>query len=215
MTSLNFDIYLRCTPEQIWTVLTDPAIVLRERVGMSLQPDPEAAPMFLGQPDEEETGAPSPPGQRLACEWLQTDHLAANGGRPSVVSFALIAMGEVTRLSLSHTNLAPDGSFLKVVAPGWPILLSSLKSLVETGEPLEFGTGEPDPARRPQAHARCGPDADDGPAKPARHTPGSCGAHRPRCTALDTGGQPAGPGLCMARLVRRAFTCPESRGSAR
>jgi len=30
-------------------------------------------------------------------------------------------------------------SYLKVVAPGWPMLLSSLKSLVETGEPLEFG----------------------------------------------------------------------------
>jgi hypothetical protein len=47
-------------------------------------------------------------------------------------------MGEVTRLSLVHSHLTPGGSYLKVVALGWPMLLSSLKSLVETGEPLEF-----------------------------------------------------------------------------
>jgi hypothetical protein len=66
------------------------------------------------------------------------DHLTANGGHPSVVSFELTAMGEVTRLRLVHSHLTPGGSYLKVVAPGWPMLLSSLKSLVETGEPLEF-----------------------------------------------------------------------------
>ena len=47
-------------------------------------------------------------------------------------------MGEVTRLSLVHSHLTSGSSYLKVVAPGWPMLLSSLKSLVETGEPLEF-----------------------------------------------------------------------------
>jgi uncharacterized protein YndB with AHSA1/START domain len=125
MTSLSFDIYLRSTPERVWAVLTDPAVVLSERIGMSFQAGWDARHMFPSRTD-------------LVCEWLQTDHLGANDGHPSVVSFALTAMGEVTRLSMVHTDLAPDGSFLKVVAPGWPMLLSSLKSLVETGEPLEF-----------------------------------------------------------------------------
>ncbi len=87
---------------------------------------------------EEETGSGSAAGRRLTCEWLQTDHLTANGGHPSVVSFELTAMGKVTRLSVGHSHLTPGGSYLKVVTPGWPMLLSSLKSLVETGEPLEF-----------------------------------------------------------------------------
>jgi uncharacterized protein YndB with AHSA1/START domain len=138
MTSLSFDIYVRSTPERVWAVLTDPGKVPSEGFGMSFHADWDA-PRVPGRADEEETSSRSAAEQRLACEWLQTDHLAANGGHPSVVSFELTAMGDVTRLSLVHGHLAPDSSYLKAVAPGWPMLLSSLKSLVETGEPLEFG----------------------------------------------------------------------------
>jgi len=146
MTSLNFDIYVRSTPERVWAVLTDPGKVPSERFGMSFHADWDGPRQFPGRADGEESRAggeeassQSAAEQRLACEWLQTGHLAANDGHPSVVCFELTAMGEVTRLSLVHRHLAPDGSYLKAVAPGWPMLLSSLKSLVETGEPLEFG----------------------------------------------------------------------------
>ena len=73
---------------------------------------------------------------RVACSSVRPV-TSWHGGHPSVVSFELTAMGEVTRLRLVHSHLTPGGSYLKVVAPGWPMLLSSLKSL-ETGEPLEF-----------------------------------------------------------------------------
>src|SRR6266702_8935253 len=138
MTSLNFDIYLRSTPERVWAVLTDPGKVPAGRFGMSSHTDWHARHQVPGQTAEEEADSESAAGRRLRCEWLQTEHLTANGGHPSVVSFELTAMGEVTRLSLVHSHLTPGGSYLKVVAPGWPMLLSSLKSLVETGEPLEF-----------------------------------------------------------------------------
>jgi uncharacterized protein YndB with AHSA1/START domain len=134
MTSLTFDIYLRSTPERVWAVLTDPGKVPAGRFGMSSHTDWHAR----HQTTEDETDSGSAAGRRLTCEWLQTGHLTANGGHPSVVFFELTAMGEVTRLSLVHSHLTPGGSYLKVVAPGWPMLLSSLKSLVETGEPLEF-----------------------------------------------------------------------------
>jgi Activator of Hsp90 ATPase homolog 1-like protein len=120
MTNLCFDIYLRATPEQVRAVLTDPELVPRWLAGMQFHaystPDP----------------------RRLTCEWLQADHLGANGGSASLVQFELTAMGQVTRLRVIHRDLAPGGSFLKVVKPGWPMILSSLKSLVETGKPLEF-----------------------------------------------------------------------------
>jgi hypothetical protein len=120
MTSLNFAIYLRGTPRQVRRVLTDPALVPRWLVGTQFHPDAEADP------------------RRLSCEWLQTDHLDANGGSASVVRLDFVAMGQVTRLTVTHRDLVPDGSFLKVVAAGWPMILSSLKSLIETGKPLEF-----------------------------------------------------------------------------
>ena len=121
LTTLSFDIYVRATPHEVRTALTDPVLVPRWLTGMQFHPDGEQDP------------------QRLTCEWLQTDHLASNGGTASVVRFEGVAMGQVTRLTVTHENLVPGGSFLKVVAPGWPMILSSLKSLIETGEPLDFG----------------------------------------------------------------------------
>ena len=105
---------------------------------MSSCTDWHARHQVPGQTTQDATDSESATARRLTCEWLQTEHLTANGGHPSVVSFELTAMGEVTRLSPVHSHLTSGGSYLKVVAPGWPMLLSSLKSLVETGEPLEF-----------------------------------------------------------------------------
>ena len=120
MTNLSFDIYLRATPQQVRTVLTEPAMVPSWLAGMQLQPDGKEDP------------------RRLTCEWLQTEHLEINGGTSSVVRFDLVALGQVTRLTVNHRGLEPDGSLLKVIAPGWPMIPSSLKTLMETGAPLEF-----------------------------------------------------------------------------
>jgi hypothetical protein len=120
MSSLMFDIYLRATPQQVRSVLTEPAMVPSWLDGLRFSPA-----------EEEDPG-------RLTCEWLQTERLEINGGASSVVRFDLVAMGQVTRLRVSHFGLEPDGSLLKAVAPGWPMILSSLKSLMETGEPLAF-----------------------------------------------------------------------------
>jgi uncharacterized protein YndB with AHSA1/START domain len=120
LTSLSFVIYLRGTPRQVRAVLTDSALIPRWLAGAQFQPDAKEDP------------------RRLSCEWLQTDHLAANGGSASVVRFEFVAMGQVTRLTVTHRDLLADGSFLKVVSAGWPMILSSLKSLIETGKPLEF-----------------------------------------------------------------------------
>jgi uncharacterized protein YndB with AHSA1/START domain len=120
MRTLRFAIYLRGTPQQVRAVLNDPALMPRWLTGTQFHTDAREDP------------------RRLSCEWLQTDHLDANGGSASVVRFEFVAMGQVTRMTVIHRDLVRDGSFLKVVAAGWPMILSSLKSLIETGKPLEF-----------------------------------------------------------------------------
>jgi hypothetical protein len=119
--SLSFDIYLRAAPQQVRAVLADPALAPRWLAGIRFQPGREEDP------------------QRLTCEWLQSDHLEANGGSASVVRFESVSMGLVTRLTVTHRDLVPGGSFLNLLASGWPMILSGLKSLIETGRPLEFG----------------------------------------------------------------------------
>jgi hypothetical protein len=118
--TLTFDIYLRATPRQARAVLSDPGLTPHWLTGMQFHPDEEHDP------------------RRLTCEWLQTDHVDSNAGLASVVRLEFVAMGLVTRLTVTHANLVPDGSFLKVIEPGWPMILSNLKSLIETGRPLEF-----------------------------------------------------------------------------
>jgi len=118
--SLSFDIYLRAAPQQVRAVLADPALAPRWLAGIQFHP---------GREED---------ARRQTCEWLQSDHLEANGGSASVVRFESVAMGQVTRLTVTHRDLVPGGSFLNVLAAGWPMILSSLKSLIETGRPLEF-----------------------------------------------------------------------------
>jgi len=129
--SLSFDIYVRAAPQQIRAVLADPALARRWLAGIGFQP---------GREEDQ---------QRLSCEWLQSDHLEANGGAASLVRFESVAMGQVTRLTVTHQDLVPGGLFLDLLASGWPMILSSLKSLIETGRPLEV-TG-------PAARRRDGP----------------------------------------------------------
>lgn len=51
--------------------------------------------------------------------------------------FLLEAVGEVTRLTLSQFNGGPvDPKFMEAGREGWSLILSSLKTLVETGRPL-------------------------------------------------------------------------------
>jgi hypothetical protein len=118
--SLSFDIYVRAAPQQIRAVLADPALAPRWLAGIRFQP---------GREEDQ---------RRLSCEWLQSDHLEANGGAASLVRFESVAMGQVTRLTVTHQDLVPGGLFLDLLASGWPMILSSLKSLIETGRPLEF-----------------------------------------------------------------------------
>ena len=141
MTSLAFGICLRAAPQRVCQALADPLLVPDWLSGMSSGPAGEEDP------------------RRLTCEWLLADCLEINGGCASVVRFDLFAMGQVTRLTVSHRGLDPGGSLLKLITPAWPVILSSLKSLVETGEPPEFRSGlRP---WRPDSDGRC--------RTPARH----------------------------------------------
>ena len=103
-----------CGLGRVCQALADPALVPGWLAGMSSGPAGEEDP------------------RRLTCEWLLADYLEINGGCASVVRFDLVAMGQVTRLTVNHRGLDPGGSLLTVITPGWPMILSSLKSLVET-----------------------------------------------------------------------------------
>jgi hypothetical protein len=53
------------------------------------------------------------------------------------VTFELEPIGEMVRLTVTHDELKAGSDMASSIANGWPRVLSSLKSLLETGKPLD------------------------------------------------------------------------------
>lgn len=51
-------------------------------------------------------------------------------------AFDIEQLGDYVRLTVVHDGFAPDSAVLPGISEGWPLLMSSLKSLLETGEVL-------------------------------------------------------------------------------
>ena len=66
------------------------------------------------------------------------DELVAklSGERRSRVTFEIEPVGEMVKLTVVHDDFEPGSTAATMVRNGWPALLSSLKTLLETGEPL-------------------------------------------------------------------------------
>ena len=62
---------------------------------------------------------------------------SARERRPSEVAWEIEPLGETCRLTLTHRFSEPSKTFREVKS-GWNAILSSLKSLLETGEPLSI-----------------------------------------------------------------------------
>jgi uncharacterized protein YndB with AHSA1/START domain/DNA-binding transcriptional ArsR family regulator len=149
--------YVRTTPERLWQALTDPAFTSRYW-GTTFTTDwTPGAEMVWEQfgvkiTDPEQVVLEADPYRRLSYTWhtftpefaksvgLDDEYLAkAAGERRSKVTFDLEPRGELVKLTVVHDDFEPDSIVLQSVSQGWPELLSSLKSLLETGEPLPQG----------------------------------------------------------------------------
>jgi len=57
---------------------------------------------------------------------------------PALATFVLEPYGELVKLTLTHEGFEEGSQFYSGISKGWPAILSSLKSLLETGKPLEI-----------------------------------------------------------------------------
>ena len=58
---------------------------------------------------------------------------AARKERPSRVTFVLEQYGKLVKLTLTHEDFAEDSVIIDGISKGWPAIMSSLKSLLESG----------------------------------------------------------------------------------
>lgn len=146
--------YIRTTPEKLWRGLTDPSFT-RRYWGLEFDTDwaVGSAMVWRGQGkherDPEQVVLESDPYRRLAYtwhtftpEWAEAvgvdgetlDRIAAEPR--SKVAFGIEPLGEMVKLTVTHDGFPAGSTVREMVSEGWPSLMASLKSLLETGEPL-------------------------------------------------------------------------------
>jgi len=82
----------------------------------------------------------SDPPRRLV-HTFEHDYSEQHGGGPddaSKVTWEITPMGELCKLTLIHDSWKTESQSYRSAGEAWPMILSSLKSLVETGAALAF-----------------------------------------------------------------------------
>jgi uncharacterized protein YndB with AHSA1/START domain len=133
--------YIRTTPEKLWRALLDPESTRRFwyatwqdcawKPGASWRlmiPDGRAADS--GEILEIE------PERRLVLKWRNELILELRAEGYSRLAYELEKRDESVKLTVSHEIDRSGSKFIAAVSAGWPPILSSLKSLLETGESL-------------------------------------------------------------------------------
>lgn len=143
--------YIGAPPEKVWQALTSADFTRAYFFGFAVEIEPRTGGLFrLLWPDRRVHVAGtviewSPP-RRLAVTW-RVEGMKEFGELPEcLVSYDIAQSGEAVKLTMSesHSWDVPR-DILKGGEMGWPKILSSLKSLLETGRPL-IAANEPPPA---------------------------------------------------------------------
>ena len=77
------------------------------------------------------------PERRLVLSWRNEFKPEMHAEGYSRMTYELEPIGSSVKLALTHEMDKPDSILISAVSSGWPHILSSLKSLLETGESLE------------------------------------------------------------------------------
>jgi len=160
MTSFTYTTYIHATPDQLWKALTDPAFTKRywrhQRAGAkSFCSDWKTGSTWalvheevgLIVSDPEQVILESDPSHRLAYTWHTfTPEWAATVGMDAVtadtwragprsrVTYDIADVGhDVVKMTVVHDGFEPGSPVLEAISNGWPAVLASLKTLLETG----------------------------------------------------------------------------------
>lgn len=148
MKDLHFDIYIAATPETVWNALTQPEGVAKLYFGSRLETtfEPGSPYRYLG-PDGKGNEVAHVEGEVLACkrnELLQVTHRAGpiwqKGPKvySSRLAYKIEGLGFATKLSIVHDQWQEGDPGHANNAGGWMLFLSSVKSYIETGKPLDL-----------------------------------------------------------------------------
>lgn len=141
-TSFVYVTYIASTPDKVFKAITKPEIARRywghENVSdwtpgsrwEHVRATEERTVELVGEVVEI-----SPP-SRLVITWAAASQ-ADNPAAYSRVTFDIAEYEDMVRLTVTHDELEAGSGMATGISKGWPIVLSSLKSLLETGKGLD------------------------------------------------------------------------------
>jgi uncharacterized protein YndB with AHSA1/START domain len=140
-----FDIYIQTTPGSLWDAITTPERTRKYFYGTSVECSfapgaryvyrtPEGRVVLEGEVVEVE------PQQRLVMTFLAVHDPEMSRERPSRILWEIRKLGEACKLTFTHTDFDGETKTYRRAASDWPLVLSGLKTLLETGEPLRVST---------------------------------------------------------------------------
>ena len=134
-----YEVYIRATPEEVWQALTDPELTKQYYYDNTVESDwKPGSPMVYRNPDG--TAA-------IECEIVEADaprrlvhtfFFPGTAESPSRCTWTIEARGAATLLILTHDDFDGETATFKSVEHGWVPILSGLKTLLETGRPLDI-----------------------------------------------------------------------------
>ncbi|HTJ28492.1 MAG TPA: metalloregulator ArsR/SmtB family transcription factor [Candidatus Limnocylindria bacterium] len=135
-----FEIYIKTTPERLWEAITNPEMRRRYTFGVGVESDWQAGSHYQGvtpnspTPIFEGENLEVDPPRRLVQSFraLWSDDLKAEG--TSRVTWEIEQVADSCCLTVVHDQLREDAH--PELYGGWPMILSGLKTLLETGELL-------------------------------------------------------------------------------
>jgi uncharacterized protein YndB with AHSA1/START domain/DNA-binding transcriptional ArsR family regulator len=135
-----FEIYIRTSPERLWQAITDPEIRSKYNFGSRVASDWKPgsrlemshpnAPSLLGEGEVLEVDPPRRLVHSMVALW--SDEVKSEGA--SRVTWDIEPVGDSCRLTVTHDQLREGAN--DELYGGWPMILSGLKTWLETGELL-------------------------------------------------------------------------------
>lgn len=138
--------YIAAPPERVWEALTKPDISEKYWFGYRVTADGKPGERMTavnpaGRLAHDDPIVESDPPRRLVYGWKPL-YKDMPDERPSRVTFVLEPFKGQTRLTVTHDEFDDGSKIFGMIAKGWPAVLSSLKSFLETGRGLEPSWGE-------------------------------------------------------------------------
>ena len=145
-----YNIFIRTTAQKVWDALTSSEFTTQYFFGRTVESDWKKGSAWKllfpdGRIDVEGVVLESDPPKLLKVTWRVVWLDDPNPPGPALISYEIQQQGEIVQLTMTQNiESAIPRKYIKASQEGWGAILSSLKSLLETGKALDIQMKPPE-----------------------------------------------------------------------